>query len=166
MPIISSKTIPENHTQSDGKRYVKHIFMFDNGIVHEILNHRVAGNISEVDYASLRAAMIYDIEEGYKQKESSVALSEFKSGKNPLRDSQGNAVNPSYQSRSELLKRVFDFIFNLSVDELITYKLALPYLTNVTQPEIESLGYSWANYQSWVSNVTAFTDAANSIGNV
>ena len=164
MPIVSSKTIPEGHLQADGKRYVKHVFTFDNGAVHEVLNNKVPGNMDETGYAALRANMIPAIEESYKQLEADETLNQFKQGKNPLRDPQDNAVTPNYQSRGELLKRVFDFIFSLSVEELIAYKQALPYLTNVTQPEIEALGYSWVNYQAWVNSVTVFTNAANNVG--
>ena len=164
MAIISSQTIPENHLQADGKRYIKHVFTLDNGTVHEVLNNKVPGDMDEVGYTALRANMISAIEESYKQKEADETLNQFKQGKNPLRDVQGNAVVPNYQSRGELLKRVFDFIFSLPVEELIAYKQALPYLTNVSQTEIEALGYSWTNYQNWVSSVTTFTDAANNVG--
>ena len=160
MAVISSETIADVHLQKDGTRYVRHTFTDHTGEVHRSPLRRVAGNLTYLDYAQDRAALINLIESQLADIEMETILGKLREGLNPFRDAQNNPIDPDHISRNAAIKRVLKFIGNLDPENALQYKKAYQHLTNLTQAQVEGLGFVWTQYQNWVIKIDALRTAA------
>lgn len=99
MSIVSSETIADSHTQSDGTRYVTHYFTDHLGGVTKRGPHSVAGSDTETEYAVLRAGMEQSILNHLANQEIQAAIA---------RAEQGLSVDaiPDHQTQAEFDRRV------------------------------------------------------------
>jgi hypothetical protein len=83
MAITSHSTESDNHTQSDGRRYVRHSFTDHLGVAHPYPSNKVEGGWSEPEYLSERLRLVTLIEDDLAQKEVSEAVLLAETGGNP-----------------------------------------------------------------------------------
>lgn len=74
MSITSHNTIADAHTQADGSRYVRHIFVDSAGGTHEMPLRKVPGAWTETEYSAQRAGMIAELEESLAAAELEALL--------------------------------------------------------------------------------------------
>lgn len=158
MTIISHYTKADAHTQSDGTRYVKHVFTDHLGKIFS-LSSRVDGAWSDAEYELIRLAEIPKIEQSQADSEIKSYLYKLRSAINPFIDDQQNPANPDYQTRNEAIRRCLKFIGNLSADEVIEFKDAIQFLAGLPQAFVEARGFNYTRYQNWLTKAANIKSA-------
>lgn len=88
MPIVSSETIADAHTQADGRRYITHYFTDHLGVTHKLgpKKDNALGDAAarEIVYTAERAAIIPNIELKLDESEQQNAISRVENGEDAL----------------------------------------------------------------------------------
>ena len=160
MPIISSVTNAELNTQANGKRDVVHVFTDHVGETHEIAS-RVPASWTETEYALQRALIEPNIVANAEEIELESILYNLSLGNNPFRDELNNPVNPVHLNRNAAIQKVLQHVGNLSAGDAVQYKNSFTHLSNLNQAQVEGLGFTWAQYQTWLASVDSLRTIAN-----
>jgi len=154
LSINSHQTTADSHLQKDGRRYVAHKFTDHLGNDRTV-HRKVDGAWTETEYLAQRTGMI----EGQESQLADIEISEFieqvKTGINPFRDGNNDPISPKHQTRNLAIKKVLRIIGNAKGQDVLEFKAGFSFLVNLTQAQVEGLGFSWARYQSWKTKVEA-----------